>query len=157
MNSAAGATGGTAQGAAQFVNGLDLPGVSTTPEALNEAAASVQEESLVSRTGGAPTLAVGISEILGGVFGGAAAKAFWYHFAIMFEALVILTPVDAGARVGRFMLQDTLGNVYKPLGRASWEPGLWFTSASVVAAWCYFLWSGVSDPVGVINQPFAQF
>src|SRR5690606_18885762 len=96
MNSAAGATGGTAQGAAQFVNGLDLPGVSTTPEALNEAAASVQEESLVSRTGGAPTLAVGISEILGGVFGGAAAKAFWYHFAIMFEALFILTTVDAG-------------------------------------------------------------
>ena len=157
MNSAAGATGGTAQGAAQFVNGLDLPGVSTTPEALDEAAASVQEESLVSRTGGAPTLAVGISEILGGVFGGAAAKAFWYHFAIMFEALFILTTVDAGTRVGRFMLQDTLGNVVPKFKDTSWRPGAILASAVIVAAWGSILLMGVTDPLGGINTLFPLF
>ena len=87
----------------------------------------MEEETLVARTGGAPTLAIGMSEIFSGVVGGNALKAFWYHFAIMFEALFILTTVDAGTRVGRFMLQDTLGNVWKPIGRVSWKPGLWAT------------------------------
>src|SRR5690606_5022741 len=147
MNSPAGATGGAVQSASEFVNSL---GFVITPEELDAAAAAVEEDTLVSRTGGAPTLAVGMSDIFAQVFGGEGMRAFWYHFAIMFEALFILTTVDAGTRVGRFMLQDTLGNVYKPLGRVSWKPGLWFTSAIVVAAWGYFLWAGVTDPLGGI-------
>jgi len=98
-----------------------------------------------------------MSEILSKFAGGSSVKAFWYHFAIMFEALFILTTVDAGTRVGRFMLQDTLGNVWKPFKRTSWKPGLWATSAVVVLAWGYFLWVGVEDPLGGINQLFPLF
>ncbi|MGW1682184.1 carbon starvation CstA family protein [Saccharopolyspora sp. NPDC002376] len=157
MNSAATSTGGTAQGAAVFVNGLGLPGVSITPETLGQAAAAVEEKTLVSRTGGAPTLAVGISEILGAVFGGAALKAFWYHFAIMFEALFILTTVDAGTRVGRFMLQDTLGNLIPKFRDTSWKTGSIVTSALIVAAWGSILLMGVTDPLGGINTLFPLF
>ena len=140
--------------------GLDRrqrPGLQLSPDQLQSAANSVEEETLVARTGGAPTLAIGMSEIFSGVIGGNSLKAFWYHFAIMFEALFILTTVDAGTRVGRFMLQDTLGNVWKPIGRVSWKPGLWATSAIVVAAWGYFLWTGATDPLGGINQLFPLF
>ncbi|NMI00426.1 carbon starvation CstA family protein [Pseudonocardia acidicola] len=154
MNAPAGLLGSTAQSAAAAVNQL---GFTITPEALTAAAAAVQESTLVARTGGAPTLAVGMSEIFSGAIGGDALKAFWYHFAIMFEALFILTTVDAGTRVGRYMLQDTLGNVYKPMANVNWKPGLWVTSAAVVGAWGYFLYAGVTDPLGGINQLFPLF
>jgi carbon starvation protein len=154
MNSPAGLLGTTVTSAAKAVTDL---GFTITPDQLSAAAAAVEEKTLVARTGGAPTLAVGMSQILSGFFGGAGLKAFWYHFAIMFEALFILTTVDAGTRVGRFMLQDTLGNVWKPFARTNWKPGLWLTSAVVVLAWGYFLWIGVSDPLGGINQLFPLF
>jgi carbon starvation protein len=154
MNSPAGVLGPTVESASEFVNSI---GFSITPAELQAAAAAVEEETLVARTGGAPTLAVGMSDIFSQVFGGEGMKAFWYHFAIMFEALFILTTVDAGTRVGRFMLQDTMGNVWKPIGRVSWQPGLWLTSGIVVAAWGYFLYAGVTDPLGGINQLFPLF
>lgn len=154
MNAPAGVVGSTAQSAAQAVSGL---GFTITPDQLQAAANAVHEKTLIARTGGAPTLAVGMSEIFSKVLGGTALKAFWYHFAIMFEALFILTTVDAGTRVGRFMLQDTLGNLWKRLARVSWWPGLAVTSAVVVAAWGYFLYQGVSNPLGGINQLFPLF
>ncbi len=154
MNAPAGLLGDTAQSAAEAVTNL---GFTITPDQLQAAAASVEEQTLVARTGGAPTLAVGMSEIFSGFLGGASLQAFWYHFAIMFEALFILTTVDAGTRVGRFMLQDTLGNVWKPIGRVSWRPSLWATSAVVVLAWGYFLYTGVTNPLGGINQLFPLF
>ncbi len=154
MNAPAGVVGDTVQSASTAVRDI---GFTISPDQLSAAASSVEEETLVARTGGAPTLAIGMSEIFSGVVGGNALKAFWYHFAIMFEALFILTTVDAGTRVGRFMLQDTLGNVWKPIGRVSWKPGLWATSAIVVAAWGYFLYTGATDPLGGINQLFPLF
>jgi carbon starvation protein len=153
MNAPAGVVGDTVQSASKAVNGL---GFQITPQALSSAARDVEEQTLVARTGGAPTLAVGMSEIFSGATGNTL-KAFWYHFAIMFEALFILTTVDAGTRVGRFMLQDTLGNVWKPIGRVSWKPGLFLTSGIVVAAWGYFLYTGVTNPLGGINQLFPLF
>ncbi len=154
MNAPAGVLGTTVESASEAVNNL---GFTITPQELTAAAAAVQESTLVARTGGAPTLAVGMSEIFSGAFGGDALKAFWYHFAIMFEALFILTTVDAGTRVGRYMLQDTLGNVYKPFSNVNWKPGLWITSAIVVLGWGYFLYAGVTDPLGGINQLFPLF
>ncbi|WBB63216.1 carbon starvation protein A [Streptomyces sp. WMMC500] len=153
MNSAPTVIGDTAQSASQAIQGF---GYEITPAALQAAADSVEESTLLSRTGGAPTFALGVSEIFSNVTGDSL-KAFWYHFAIMFEALFILTALDAGTRVGRFMLQDTLGNIYKPLKRVSWWPGLIATSAVVVGLWGYFLWVGVNDPLGGINQLFPLF
>jgi carbon starvation protein len=153
MNAPAGATGGTAESAAAFVNGL---GFGTTAQDLAAASAAVQEPSLISRTGGAPTLAVGISQIFSDAFGGGL-QAFWYHFAIMFEALFILTAVDAGTRVGRFMLQDTIGNVWKRFGDLSWRPGNIIASAVVVGLWGSVLYIGVTDPLGGVNQLFPLF
>ncbi|MFF5702060.1 carbon starvation CstA family protein [Streptomyces sp. NPDC012794] len=154
VNSPGGVVGTTVQSASEAVTGL---GFAISPEALAQAAKDVEEASLLSRTGGAPTFALGMSEIFSAVVGGTAMKAFWYHFAIMFEALFILTTVDAGTRVGRFMLQDTLGNVHKSFRNVSWKPGVWLASAVVVGGWGYFLWVGVKDPLGGINQLFPLF
>jgi carbon starvation protein len=160
LNAPAAQTGGTAASAAHYVNGLGLSGVPATADQLNQAAAGVGEKSIVSRTGGAPTLAVGMSEVLNRVFGGASLKAFWYHFAIMFEALFILTAVDAGTRVARFMLSDALGNLGGPLAKLrnpSWRPGVWVCSLVVAAAWGSILLMGVTDPLGGINTLFPLF
>nr|WP_229376163.1 carbon starvation CstA family protein [Streptomyces spirodelae] len=154
MNAPAGVIGDNVQAASEAVRHL---GYTITPDQLAAAAKAVEEQSLLSRTGGAPTLAIGVSNIFSEIVGGAGMKAFWYHFAIMFEALFILTALDAGTRVGRFMLQDMLGNVYKPFRRVSWWPGLLFSSAAIVALWGYFLWVGVHEPLGGINQLFPLF
>ena len=160
LNAPAAKTGGTAATAANYVNRLDLSGPPATAEQLGRAAAAVGEKSIVSRTGGAPTLAIGMSEVLQRGFGGAGLKAFWYHFAIMFEALFILTAVDAGTRVARFMLSDTLANLGGPLARLrnpSWRPGAWVCSLAVAAAWGGILLMGVTDPLGGINTLFPLF
>ncbi|WP_434596306.1 carbon starvation CstA family protein [Streptomyces sp. A5-4] len=154
INSPAGVIGDNVRAASEAVTSL---GFAIDPQSLAQAAKDVEEQSLLSRTGGAPTFALGMSEIFSAVVGGAGMKAFWYHFAIMFEALFILTTVDAGTRVGRFMLQDMLGNVYKPFRQVSWKPGVWIASAVVVGGWGYFLWVGVHDPLGGINQLFPLF
>jgi len=156
MNANPALLGDTVQSASQAVNSF---GFSVSPETLQSTANAVGEDSIVGRTGGAPTLAVGIAAIFAGVTGifGAALEAFWYHFAIMFEALFILTTVDAGTRVGRFMIQDLIGNVWRPFARPSWLPGNIIASALIVAGWGYFLWAGVNDPLGGINQLFPLF
>jgi carbon starvation protein len=156
MNAPATVLGDTVQSASQAVNGF---GFSVSPQTLQQTANAVGEESIVGRTGGAPTLAVGMSAIFTQVtaFLGAGAQAFWYHFAIMFEALFILTTVDAGTRVGRFMIQDLVGNVWRPFARTSWLPGNIIASALIVAAWGYFLYAGVNDPQGGIYQLFPLF
>ncbi|MFF1296460.1 MULTISPECIES: carbon starvation CstA family protein [unclassified Streptomyces] len=153
MNAPSGAIGTTVQEASRVVTGW---GYAISPDDLARAAERVEESSLLSRTGGAPTLAIGVSEIFSKVTGGSL-RAFWYHFAIMFEALFILTALDAGTRVGRFMLQDMLGNVIKPFKNISWKPGLVITSAIVCGLWGYFLWVGVHEPLGGINQLFPIF
>jgi carbon starvation protein len=160
MNAPAGATGGTAATAAEYVNGLGLGGTPITAGAIEQAAASVGEDSIISRTGGAPTLAFGMSQVLSQVLGGSGLAAFWYHFAIMFEALFILTTVDAGTRVARFMLSDSLGNLGGPMRRfrdPSWRVGAWVCSVVVVAAWGAILLMGVTDPLGGINTLFPLF
>jgi len=157
MNSSAASTGGTVESAVAFVNSLGLTGVHLTPNMLTDLAANVGEESIVSRTGGAPTLAVGIAHIMHQWFGGTAMMGFWYHFAIMFEALFILTAVDAGTRVARFMLQDTIGNFIPKFKDTSWRPGAWLCTAIMVAGWGYILILGVTDPLGGINTFFPLF
>ncbi|MFI6942272.1 carbon starvation CstA family protein [Streptomyces sp. NPDC050418] len=153
MNSAPAVLGENVQ---DWVNTIQGWGFSISEADMAAYAKSVEEASLWGRTGGAPTFAIGVSEIFSAVTSDGL-KAFWYHFAIMFEALFILTALDAGTRVGRFMLQDTLGNVYKPLKRVSWWPGLLVSSAIVTGLWGYFLWVGVRDPLGGINQLFPLF
>jgi carbon starvation protein len=165
MNSPVGANGGTPEKAAAYLNSLGLvtPGGTPLPPAdpamLAQAAKDVGEASIIGRTGGAPTLAVGMSEIMHGVFGGPAWKSFWYHFAIMFEALFILTTVDAGTRVARFMFSDALSNV-RGLSRfkdPSWTVGAWISTFIVVGGWGSILVMGVNDPLGGINTLYPLF
>lgn len=160
LNAPAALTGGDAGTAADFVNGLGLGGTPVTAADIQAAADGVGEESIVSRTGGAPTLAFGMAQILGSFLGGAGMTAFWYHFAIMFEALFILTTVDAGTRVARFMLSDTLGNLGGPLAKfrdPSWRVGAWACSIVVCGLWGAILLMGVTDPLGGINTLFPLF
>lgn len=158
MNAAEPLTGGTAQGAADFITQkLGMPGIDITPEQLEQAAHDVGETSIVSRTGGAPTLAMGMAHILHSIFGGPAWMSFWYHFAVMFEALFILTTIDAGTRVARFMLSDLLGNFAPKFRDPSWNLGAWLTTLVMVAGWGSILVIGVTDPLGGINTLYPLF
>src|SRR5712672_1414198 len=154
INSPAGIVGQAPQAAAATISNWGFP---ITAAEMHSLAQSVGETTLYNRTGGAPAFAVGMAHIFSNSLGGQALMAIWYHFAIMFEALFILTVLDAGTRVGRFMVQDALGHIWKPLGRTSWYPSILSTSAIIVAAWGYFLWQGVRDPLGGINSLWPLF
>ena len=136
------------------VTALGFP-VTTTQMA--DLAASVGEKTMVGRTGGAPTFAVGMAHMFAGVVGSRAALALWYHFAIMFEALFILTAIDAGTRVGRFIVQDLLGYIWKPLGETKSTAGNFIATVAFVGAWGWFLYQGVVDPLGGINSLWPIF
>jgi carbon starvation protein len=147
INTGAGVVGSTAQAAVTTISGWGFP---VTVEQMQQLAADMGESTLFARTGGAPSLAVGMASIFSSAFG-KGLIALWYHFAIMFEAIFILTTVDAGTRVGRFMVQDALGQIWPSLGRTSWTPSVLLASSIIVAGWGYFLYIGVIDPNGGIN------
>jgi carbon starvation protein len=154
INAPASAIGTTAASAAAAVQHW---GFTLDPSQMQLLAQQVGEKTLLSRTGGAPSLAVGMAHLFSRVLGGSTAMALWYHFAIMFEALFILTTVDAGTRVGRFMLQDLLKHVWAPIGRVSWYPAVVMSSGIIVAMWGHFLYQGVQDPLGGINSLWPLF
>ena len=132
-------------------------GYPVTADQMHALAASVDEITMVGRPGGAPTFAVGMAHIFSGVLGSKEAMALWYHFAIMFEALFILTTIDAGTRIGRFLVQDLLGYVWRPLGETRSTAGNWIASGAFVAAWGWFLYQGVVDPLGGVNSLWPIF
>jgi carbon starvation protein len=154
LNSPAAVIGTNVESAAQVISQW---GFVVTPDVLAQMATDVGETSILSRTGGAPTLAVGMAHILSDFIGGKALMGFWYHFAILFEALFILTTLDAGTRVARFMVQDLLGSVAAPLGRTTSLAGNLLATTLCVAGWGYFLYQGVVDPLGGINTLWPLF
>src|SRR5579871_2907642 len=154
INSPAGIVG---QGAAAATATISDWGFPVTAADMQSLAHAVGEQTLFNRTGGAPAFAVGMAHIFSQSLGGSTVMALWYHFAVMFEALFILTILDAGTRVARFMIQDAFGHIYKPLGRTSWYPSILATSALIVSAWGFFLWQGVKDPLGGINSLWPLF
>jgi carbon starvation protein CstA len=154
MNSPAAIIGTTPAKAAEVISSW---GFVITPDAISQTAKDIGEKTILSRAGGAPTLAVGMAQILAQALGGKSLEAFWYHFAILFEALFILTAVDAGTRVGRFMIQDMLGHVYAPLGNTEFLPANFVGTGLCVAMWGYFLYEGVVDPLGGINTLWQLF
>lgn len=154
INSPAGIVGQAAETATTRISSWGFP---VTAQGMRLLAHSVGEQTLFNRTGGAPAFAVGMAHIFSNSLGGQALMALWYHFALMFEALFILTVLDAGTRVGRFMVQDALGHMWKPMARTSWYPSVLATSTLIVAAWGYFLWQGVRDPLGGINSLWPLF